>query len=73
MNPEGAFSIGIKLGRQRASFMLMDLLRNIRRLHCQTYERATTQTKTLQANPEGRVLLPIFCLPAARLASDVRI
>jgi predicted NBD/HSP70 family sugar kinase len=37
LNPEGAFSIGFKLGRRSASFVLMDLVGNIRRLHRQTY------------------------------------
>jgi predicted NBD/HSP70 family sugar kinase len=37
LNPEGAFSIGFKFGRRSASFVLMDLVGNVRRLHRQTY------------------------------------
>ncbi len=37
LNPEGAFSIGFKFGRRSASFVLMDLVGNVRRLHRKTY------------------------------------
>ena len=37
LNPEGAFSIGFKFGRRSASFVLMDLVGNVRRLQRKTY------------------------------------
>jgi predicted NBD/HSP70 family sugar kinase len=37
LNPEGAFSIGFKFGRRGASFVLMDLVGNVRRLQRKTY------------------------------------
>jgi predicted NBD/HSP70 family sugar kinase len=37
LNPEGAFSIGFKFGRRSASFVLIDLVGNVRRLHRRTY------------------------------------
>ena len=37
LNPEGAFSIGFKFGRRSASFVLMDLVGNVRRLRRKTY------------------------------------
>jgi predicted NBD/HSP70 family sugar kinase len=37
LNPEGAFSIGFKFGRRSASFVLMDLVGNVRRLQHTTY------------------------------------
>src|SRR5580704_4958541 len=37
LNPEGAFSIVFKFGRRSASFVLIDLVGNVRRLHRRTY------------------------------------
>jgi predicted NBD/HSP70 family sugar kinase len=37
LNPEGAFSIGFKFGRRSATFVLMDLVGNVRRLQRTTY------------------------------------
>ncbi|HKM57906.1 MAG TPA: ROK family transcriptional regulator [Chthoniobacterales bacterium] len=37
LNPEGAFSIGFKFGRRSATFILMDLVGNVRRLQSMTY------------------------------------
>lgn len=37
LNPEGAFSIGIKFGRRSATCVLMDLIGNVRRLRRTTY------------------------------------
>jgi DNA-binding Lrp family transcriptional regulator len=37
LNPEGAFSIGFKFGRRTATFVLMDLVGNVRRIKSTTY------------------------------------
>jgi predicted NBD/HSP70 family sugar kinase len=37
LNPEGAFSIGLKFGRRTATFVLMDLVGNVRRIQSRTY------------------------------------
>jgi Winged helix-turn-helix DNA-binding/ROK family len=37
LNPEGAFSIGIKFGRRSATCVLIDLIGNVRRLRRTTY------------------------------------
>jgi predicted NBD/HSP70 family sugar kinase len=37
LNPEGAFSIGFKFGRRSATFVLMDLVGNVRRVQRTTY------------------------------------
>jgi predicted NBD/HSP70 family sugar kinase len=37
LNPEGAFSVGFKFGRRSATFVLMDLIGNVRRIQRITY------------------------------------
>jgi predicted NBD/HSP70 family sugar kinase len=60
LNPEGAFSIGFKFGRRSASFVLMDLVGNVRRLHRTTY-----------AYPVPDELEQIVRLGLAKIAGDL--
>jgi len=60
LNPDGAFSIGVKIGRRNADWLLVDFTGRVRKRLSQTY-----------AFPEARSLLPALGRNLDRLRSEL--